>query len=90
MAQTILNIELPESVVKAINVRKNQLPTYICQTLAVELYREGKLSLGKAKELAGLETKWQMVQLLNARGVFLDYLSEDAEADVETLDEILS
>ena len=66
MGQTVLNLEPPDSAIRAINVNKKMLPDYIRQTLAVELYREGKLSIGKAKELAGLATKWEMIQLLNA------------------------
>lgn len=89
MGQTVLNLKLPESAVKALNVSKKMLPDYIRQTLAVELYREGKLSIGKAKELAGLSTKWEMIQLLNARGVFLNYQGDDAETDLATLNNIL-
>ncbi len=89
MSQTMLNIEIPDSIVRTINVRKNKLPEYIRQTLAVGLYREGKLSLGKAKELAGVANKWEMIQLLNLRGVFIDYSAEDAEADMETLNKLL-
>jgi len=90
MGQTVLNLELPDSAVKAINVSKKMLPDYIRQTLAVELYREGKLSIGKAKELAGLSTKWEMIQLLNSRGVFLKYQGDDAETDLANLDKLLS
>jgi len=54
----------------------------------VELYREGKLSLGKAAELAGAKSKWEML-LLSVRGVPLDYTADDAEKDLQTLEEVL-
>ena len=58
--------------------------------MAVELYREEKLSLGKAKELAGLSTKWEMIQLLNERRVDLNYSTDDWQSDLETLNELFS
>jgi predicted HTH domain antitoxin len=90
MNQVEVKLEVPDFLVSTIDISKDKLEGYIRQTLAVELYREGKLSLGKAKELAGLANKWEMIQLLNSRGVSLDYSAEDAAADLETLDEILS
>jgi len=90
MNQVELTLALPDFLVDTMNVGKKRLEEYIRQTLAVELYREGKLSLGKARELAGLSNKWEMIQLLNSRGVSLDYLAEDAAEDLETLGHFLS
>jgi len=58
---------------------------YSKRSLAVELYREGRLSLGKAAELAGTKSKWEMLMLLSERGVPLDYTANDAEKDLQTL-----
>jgi predicted HTH domain antitoxin len=58
-------------------------------TLAVEIHREGKLSLGKAAELAGTKSKWEMLMLLSVRGVPLDYTVDDAEKDLRTLEVVL-
>ena len=62
---------------------------YKMRSLAVELYREGRLSLGKAAELAGTKSKWEMLMLLSERGVPLDYSANDAEKDLRTLEEEL-
>jgi predicted HTH domain antitoxin len=83
-------MEVPDFLVNIADINKNKLEEYIRHTLAVELYREGKLSLGKAKELARLSNKWEMIQLLNSRGVPVDYLADDAEADLEILNKVLS
>jgi len=74
-------ITLPESVLQAIRV----LDRFIRRILALELYREGRLSLGKAAEVAGARNKWEMVMLLDEKGVALDYSAEDAEQDLNTL-----
>jgi len=65
-----------------IKVLKDELGPFIKRSLAVELYREGKLSLGKAVELAGVRTKWDMLMLLAEKGVPLDYTAEDANSEV--------
>jgi predicted HTH domain antitoxin len=59
------------------------------RSLAVELYREGRLSLGKAAELAGTKSKWEMLMLLSERGVPLDYTADDAKKDLQTLESVL-
>lgn len=90
MRQVEVKLEVPEFLVGTADIDRNQLGEFIRQTLAVELYREGKLSLGKAKELAGLSNKWEMIQLLSSRGVPLDYSAKDADADLASLDKLLS
>ncbi|MDD3622943.1 MAG: UPF0175 family protein [Methanofollis sp.] len=78
-------ITLPDSVLSAIRVREGDLDRFIRRLLAVELYREGKISLGKAAEVAGARNKWEMIMLLDEKGVPLDYSAEDADQDLKTL-----
>lgn len=89
MAQPVLSLEIPLPILLGLKVPKNQWAEYLRQTLAVEFYREGKLSLGKAREFAGLSNKWEMIQLLNERGVDLNYSTDDSIADLETLNKLL-
>lgn len=90
MKQIVLNLELPESTINAIDIPNERLPDFIRKTMAVELYREGILSLGKAKELAGFENKWQMIELLNSKGVPIHFSAEEAQSDFNTLNHLLS
>ena len=46
MTQVEIKLEVPEFLVGTADIDKNKLGDYIRQTLAVELYREGKLSIG--------------------------------------------
>ncbi|MGC9445345.1 MAG: UPF0175 family protein, partial [Candidatus Methanospirareceae archaeon] len=73
----------------ALKVGEDELDLFIRRSLAVELYREGKLSLGKAAEVAGARNTWEMLMLLNEKGVPLDYTADDAEKDLKTLQEAL-
>ena len=89
MTQTSVQVDIPRSALSALDVRDGELPDLLRKTLAVELYREGKLSLGKAREVAGLPDKWAFLELLNERGVTVDYGAEDAAEDMAVLDGLL-
>ena len=80
---------LPGSFLAATKTSESELNQFIRRSLAVELYRERKLSLGKAAEVAGVSNKWEMLMLLNERGVPVDYTAGDAKHDLETLKEVL-
>jgi len=56
----------------------------IARELAIYLFKEGKLSIGKAKELAGI-TIWELQHLLASRGIFVHYGIEDYKKDLKTL-----
>jgi predicted HTH domain antitoxin len=78
-------VNLPSSFLAAIKIRADELGLFIRRSLAVELYREGKVSLGKVAEVAGVRNKWEMLMLLNEKGVPIDYTAEDAEKDLKTV-----
>ncbi len=55
--------------------------------LAVSLYAHGRLSIGKAHELAEMSL-WEFRQLLAFRGISPHYDMADLEEDVSTLHEL--
>ncbi|HOW73927.1 MAG TPA: UPF0175 family protein [Phycisphaerae bacterium] len=59
------------------------------QALAVELYREGKLSLGQVAEMLDISV-YQADGLLKQRGVELPYTIADFEHDRAELDKALA
>ncbi|MFY9345851.1 MAG: UPF0175 family protein [Planctomycetota bacterium] len=59
-------------------------PDEVRRELAVHLYRQGHLSFGKARELAGT-TATAFLHVLGALGVAIHYEVEDYEADVATM-----
>ena len=82
-------VSLPDSFLAAAKIREAEVDIFVRRALAVELYREGKLSLGKAAEVAGVRNKWEMLMLLNEKGVAINYTAKDAENDLKTLKEVL-
>ena len=55
--------------------------------MAVHLYEQGRLSIGKARELADM-TLWEIRQLLASRRIPSHYDETDLDEDVATLREL--
>ncbi len=70
-------IDIPEDVLDSARLSVAELKT----ELAVWLYASGRLSSGKARELAGLSL-WQFRQLLASRDISPHYGTEDLLEDV--------
>jgi predicted HTH domain antitoxin len=82
MASTI-SIEIPREVVHAVRMSPQELK----RELAIHLYGQGKLSFGKAREMAGMPV-WEFQQLLGTRQISVQYSVEDYEEDLSTLKEL--
>lgn len=83
-------IVLPKSFPWLVNIKPDEVGMFIRRSLAVEIFREGKVSLGKATEIAGFETKMDMIDELLSRNIGLDYSLDDAEEDLNTFNQILN
>lgn len=81
MSSTI-SIEIPREVIHATRMTPQELR----RELAIYLFQEGKLSFGKAREMASM-TVWAFQQLLGSRGIFAHYNIEDYQEDLATLRE---
>ncbi len=73
-------LEIPQDVLDSARMTVDQLMV----ELSVHLYEQGRLSLGKAHELAGLSI-WEFRQLLGLRHIAPHFEAEDLEQDLETL-----
>jgi len=82
MSSTI-SIEIPREVVHAARMTPRDLK----RELAIYLYQQGRLSFGKAREMAGM-TVWAFQQLLASREIPVHYDVEDYEEDLTTLKEL--
>jgi predicted HTH domain antitoxin len=82
MSATI-SIEIPREVVHAARMTTQDLR----RELAIHLYQQGRLSFGKAREMASM-TVWSFQQLLASRNITVHYDVEDYEEDLKTLKEL--
>jgi predicted HTH domain antitoxin len=73
-------LEIPQDVLDSARMTVDQL----LLELAVHLYEQGRLSIGKAHELADLSL-WEFRQLLCFRHIPPHFEAADLEQDLETL-----
>ncbi|WP_297072989.1 UPF0175 family protein [Thermococcus sp.] len=83
-----VTVTVPSDLVRILKVDRDEVPRVVRLYLAVELYREGLISLGKAAEIAGL-SKWEMMEVLASKGVPLNYNRRDLEEDIEILERLV-
>ncbi len=83
-----LCVPFPKSLEAAINKSESEVIGTIKEIVAVELYKRGDISIGKAAEIVGI-SKRDMLHLLSLRKIPINYDIEDMESDLKTLDRVL-
>ena len=73
-------LEIPQGVLDAAQMNTQELR----RELALALYAQRRLSLGKARELAGLSL-WEFRQWLGLRRIEAHYDTTDVQDDIATL-----
>lgn len=76
-------LEIPQTVLDAAQMSAQELR----RELALTLYAQHRLSLGKARELAGLSL-WEFRQWLATRRIEAHYDADDLRDDLATLREL--
>jgi predicted HTH domain antitoxin len=76
-----VTLEIPDEVSAALRLPAPELKTRLQLELAVSLYAQHILGLGKAAELAGL-SRWELNDLLSRRGVPMHYSEGDLTEDL--------
>jgi predicted HTH domain antitoxin len=76
-------LEIPQEILDTARLTIDELK----MEMAVHLYAEGRLSIGKARELAGMSL-WTFRQLLASRRISPHYDIEDLDEDMATLREL--
>lgn len=81
--EAIATLEIPQGVLDAAQMNTHELR----RELALALYAQRRLSLGKARELAGLSL-WEFRQWLGLRRIEAHYDAADVQDDLATLREL--
>lgn len=76
----MITFQVPQAVLDSARLTPEQLKI----ELAVSLYAQGRLSLGKARELTDLSL-WEFRQLLASRRIPAHYDLDDLQDDLTTL-----
>ena len=80
---TLNTLEISQDILDSARLTLNDLKVEI----AVSLYSQDRLSVGKARELAGMSL-WEFRQLLGSRRISPHYDLDDLEQDLTTLREL--
>ena len=81
-------VEIPDDLEVILKIDKKDIPKAVKLYLAIELYREGKISLGKASEIAGI-SKEEMMEVLSRKGIPISYDIDDLKEDIKRLECLL-
>ena len=80
---TLSVVEVPQEILDSARLTPAELKV----ELALHLYAQGRLSIGKARELADMAL-WEFRQLAASRRIPPHYAEADLEEDVDTLREL--
>jgi predicted HTH domain antitoxin len=84
--QTV-KVEIPRELVLAAGLDPDNLSAETARLLALELYREDKVSLGRASELCQMPVE-QFMEFAAQHNVSLHYGSDELEEDRRTLERL--
>lgn len=80
---TQITLQLPEDIAQHLASIWSDLPRAALEGLALEAYREQKLSSAQLRRLLGYQTRMEVDGFLKEHGVALEYTLEDLERDRE-------
>lgn len=76
MKKEVFEISLSQNVIPLIAKRKKEIPKRIKEIITIELFREGKISSGKAARILGIK-RIQFISLLSQLDI--PYFAQDRE-----------
>ena len=83
-----LSVLFPKSLEITLNKSESETISTIKEIVALHLYKNGTISLGKAGEIMG-KSKREMLHLLSLKKIPINYDIDDLESDLETLNRVL-
>lgn len=81
-------LDLPDILSSFLTASGQKLERGALEAIALEAYREGKLSLAQLRRLLGYQTRTQVHAFLKEHGVYLRYSLEDLDQDRQAGDAI--
>jgi predicted HTH domain antitoxin len=82
-----LQLKFNDEIRDALRIPPDEQEGRLRRELALRLYEKGLLSLGKARQLAGME-KWDFLLLLAQDGISRQYDKKELDRDLSTLNHL--
>jgi len=76
-----ITLNIPDSIIAGLRIPEGEIPQRLRIELAIALYAQGALSLGKAAELAEMN-RMPFGELLSQRGIARHYGEEELAQDI--------
>ena len=84
-----VSFNIPESLKSLLAAEWGDISKAAVESLAIESYRTGKLTINQVAELLSLDSRWDAERWLGERGVNWNYDIHEFEDDLRTLDDLL-
>jgi len=78
-----IRFEIPEDILDALNQNINEFTRHSRLYIALQLFKDHKLSFGKAAELAGISKDEFLIELDKNKIDFISYDPSDLEAELK-------
>ncbi len=78
-----LHISLPEDVAGVISANGENIEREVLEAMALEGYREGKLSQAQVRRMLGFATDMQVDAFLKEHNVYLEYDLDDIKNETD-------
>ena len=79
-----VTIELPDELAEQIQKTSGDVARRVLEAFAIDSYRSGKLTGWQARQVLGLETRFELDALLKRAGVFREYTDHELERDFKS------
>jgi predicted HTH domain antitoxin len=83
-----LTLELPDELSAYLAAHGEDLARAALESIALQAYRENRLSTGQLRRLLGFQTRMQAHAFLKEHGVYLHYGLEDLQHDRQAGDSL--
>ena len=85
--QVTIPVTLPQALLFDQGLSRQAASTALLQAYVISLYRQDRISTGKAARLLGMH-RLSFIRLLAEEGIaYLDYTPEELEADVKAMEQ---
>jgi predicted HTH domain antitoxin len=82
-----VRLELNDEIGDALRIPPEEQEGRLRRELALRLYEKGLLSLGKARQVAGME-KWDFLLLIGQEGICRQYDKDELDRDLAALEKL--
>jgi hypothetical protein len=83
-----LTLEIPEELARSLNSAGTDVPRQVLETLALEEFRQGRLSKSELRRTLGFPTSYELDGFLKLHRVWIDYGEEDLARERASLDRL--